>query len=126
MLDNTHIHNKSSTHVDINVEQANVHDAARLLSEMETKARERLLDSLVLKDNIIEGKVFKSYGLNGEGFDLAFKINGKRQMTHVDIEALDYDNPQGKVEAVIAALVRGMVVEMLMTLDNNNQRVFFE
>lgn len=126
MLDNTFIHNKSSTNVEVNIEQANVHDAARLLGEMETKARERFVDSLTLKNNIIEGKVFRSIDMNGVGFDLAFMINGKRTMTHVNLEPEDEIDQQKKLEKIANTLAKALAVEMLISLDNNNQRVFFQ
>ncbi len=123
MLNNTFVHNTASTSVNVKVDQAGVHDAARLLSEMESKARDRVIDTLILKDNIIEGKVFKSIGINGLGYDLAFKINGKNMMSHVDVEHLA--DPQKNIESVVSVLAERIAVQMLMSLDDQNQRVFF-
>lgn len=123
MLNNTFVHNTASTSVNVKVEQANVHDAARLLSEMEVKALDRFVDSLTLKNNIIEGKVFKSVDVRGIGYDLAFRINGKPMMSHVEV---DYElDVQKRIESIVETLGKRIAVELLITLEAQDQRVFF-
>lgn len=123
MLD-TYI-SRTNHNTNIKVEQANVHDAARLLSEVEYKAQERFTESLVLKDNFIEGKCIKTMDMRGPGIELYFKVNGKPFSSRVDLDTINIIDAQAKTKHIIHSLANDIALEMLLSLDQQSQMDIF-
>ncbi len=85
MFDVIQNRSSSSSHVNIDIQQAGVHDAARLLREME----QSIVAKLDIKNNLFEAKAFVQQGMCGPNIGIAFMINGERM--YVTSETGYYD-----------------------------------
>lgn len=114
-----------STNVNATVREyrAPTDESVRLLREMEAKAAEKFLNSVPLKDNIVEGVIARHMDIFGPKLLIALKINGKRIQGSVDIECLD--GSEVVIKNAVEDLGRTIAAHMLAGLSPEQQKVLF-
>lgn len=109
MFDVIQNRSSSSSHVNIDVKQAGVHDAAKLLREME----QSIIAKINVKNNLFEAKAFLMQGIYGPNIGIVFELNGKRlSVTSENI----YHDEQSLVECLqeISGKVSGLIAENII------------
>lgn len=66
----------SPSEINHHYKNAPTHESVALLKELEEKAHEKIFETAVVKDNIVEYNVYCSSNLLSNNLDVVFKING--------------------------------------------------
>ena len=119
---NTYVRGPSHTTATVHEHRAPTDDSLRLLREMEEKIEKKYLNSLNLKDNIIEVELCRSTDMYGTFIHLFFKINGKPVRASANLEY----NTESAAALAVNELSKILAVEMMMQLPNEAQRVLFQ
>lgn len=127
MFDRTfvHVERGGPSHISVSEQRAPTDESVRLLREMEKAARSQLVESLQLKDNVIQGVAHRYTSTLDfrEVVLIAFSLNGHKLSCEIDITYGEraIDNIDKIYKAIAEEIARFLLMRVGPMIDKGTQ-----
>jgi len=103
--------------IDVTHKEAPTAESARLLKDLEAEARDRVIDSYIFEDNVLNGSVVLSDNHTNRKIDarIGFELNGKKYRTEASIDELEVRNSKEKARQMLVQAVSEAIGRQLLS-----------